>query len=431
MQIVCKLSKFAYIYTSKLHLIMKNKQPITKIILDTRRKRNDDLYPVKIRITYQRTQRLYPTGQNLSEEKFNDIVTSNSLGGKDKKLKMILNQYEQKAIDVIEKLPVFSFSYFEKNYLRPDGNNTNIFYWYEVVIKKMEDEERIGNAISYRTAMNSLKKFYKKETLYLTDITPDFLLKYQKYMMGEGKSLTTVGIYARSIRALFNLAIAENILTKDFYPFGRGLYLIPAGRNKKRALKVEDISKIFNYQSIPGTTEHWAQKIWIFSFLCNGMNLNDIARLKYHHMKDGKISFYRGKTINTSIQDLKKIEAIVTPPVQEIINELGNKPIKPEKYIFNILEDGLTPVEVKAKIQQSTKQVNKYMKRIAKAVDIEMDVTSYVARHSFATRMRHMGGSDELIAEALGHSEVRTTKAYLGSFEDELKNDFAKKLYKF
>lgn len=367
----------------------------------------------------------------MSEEKFNEILTSNKLGNKDKKSKMILNQFEQKANDVIGKLPSFSFSFFEKNYLRPEGNNTNIFYWYELIIKKMEDEERIGNAISYRTAMNSLKKFHKKDTLYLTDITPEFLLKYQKQLLSEGKSLTTVGIYARTIRAMYNLAIKENILTKDFYPFGRGIYSIPAGRNIKKALNSADLSKIYNYASIPGTNEYWALKIWIFSYLCNGMNINDIAKLKYHNIKQGKISFYRAKTINTSVQDFKKIEVIITPPVQEIIDNIGTKPVKSEMFIFNILTDNLTPVQVKAKIQQATKQVNKYIKRIAKAVGIEMTVTTYAARHSFATRLRHMGGSDEFISESLGHAETRTTKAYLGSFEDELKGDYAKKLYEF
>jgi site-specific recombinase XerD len=410
---------------------MKNKQPITKIVLDTRRIRKDNLYPVKIRVTYQRTQKLYPSGLYMSEEKFNEILTSNKLGNKDKKSKMILNQFEQKANDVIGKLPSFSFSFFEKNYLRPEGNNTNIFYWYELIIKKMEDEERIGNAISYRTAMNSLKKFHKKDTLYLTDITPEFLLKYQKQLLSEGKSLTTVGIYARTIRAMYNLAIKENILTKDFYPFGRGIYSIPAGRNIKKALNSADLSKIYNYASIPGTNEYWALKIWIFSYLCNGMNINDIAKLKYHNIKQGKISFYRAKTINTSVQDFKKIEVIITPPVQEIIDNIGTKPVKSEMFIFNILTDNLTPVQVKAKIQQATKQVNKYIKRIAKAVGIEMTVTTYAARHSFATRLRHMGGSDEFISESLGHAETRTTKAYLGSFEDELKGDYAKKLYEF
>jgi site-specific recombinase XerD len=410
---------------------MKNKQPITKIILDIRRKRKDDLYPVKIRITYQRTQKLYPTGLYMSEEKFKEIFTSTKLGNKDKMSKMLLIQYEQKAIDIIAKLPAFSFSFFEKNYLRLEGNNANIYYWFELAIKKMEEDERIGNANSYLSSMNSLKKFHKKETLYFTDITPEFLLKYQKYMLEDGNSLTTVGIYLRPVRALFNQAIKENLITKDYYPFGRGLYSIPAGRNTKKALRAGELSKIYNYSSIPGTTEYRALKIWIFSYLCNGMNINDIAKLKYHNIKGGKISFYRAKTIITSVQDLKRIEVIVTPPVQEIIDDLGIKPVKPEKYIFGILSDDLTPRQAKAKIQQATKQVNKYMKRIAKAVGIETNLTSYVARHSFATRLRHMGGSIEFIAESLGHTATMTTKAYLDSFEDELKGDYAKKLYEF
>ena len=70
-------------------------------------------------------------------------------------------------------------------------------------------------------------------------------------------------------------------------------------------------------------------------------------------------------------------------------------------------------------IQQLTKTINKYMKRIAQKLEIQKDVTTYFARHSFATVLRNSGASMEFISEALGHSDMKTTKSYLAGFEAE------------
>ncbi len=65
-------------------------------------------------------------------------------------------------------------------------------------------------------------------------------------MLQDGNSLTTVGIYIRPLRALFNQAIRDGIIAPESYPFGKGRYQIPAGRNVKKALSLNDIEKILN-----------------------------------------------------------------------------------------------------------------------------------------------------------------------------------------
>ena len=98
-------------------------------------------------------------------------------------------------------------------------------------------------------------------------------------MLQHGNSITTIGIYLRALRAIYNNAIVEVEVNAELYPFGKRRYQIPSGRNLKNALTLAEIDKIFSYE--PATEyEGRARDLWVFSHLCNGINVKDIALLK-------------------------------------------------------------------------------------------------------------------------------------------------------
>ncbi len=156
------------------------------------------------------------------------------------------------------------------------------------------------------------------------------------------------------------------------------------------------------------------------------MNVADICRLKYGNIQGDSIIFLRTKTRHN--RSLKPVIAVYSDEVKIIIDRWGNKPRMPQKYIFNVLSDRLTPAVELAKVKQLTKTINKYIGRIAKAVGIEQDVTTLAARHSFATVLKREGESIAYISESLGHSNLQTTENYLSSFTDEKRKEAAKKL---
>jgi integrase len=117
--------------------------------------------------------------------------------------------------------------------------------------------------------------------------------------------------------------------------------------------------------------------------------------------------------------------------IGRILDRWGNKPAYPDQYVFPILERGLTPEQEYFKIQWVTCQINKYIRVIAEKVGIKNKVTSYTARHSFATVLKRSGASIEFISESLGHSNLQTTENYLADFEIEEKRKWAKELTKF
>jgi integrase/recombinase XerD len=139
-------------------------------------------------------------------------------------------------------------------------------------------------------------------------------------------------------------------------------------------------------------------------------------------------SYYeRSKTIRTNRGRRNTLISIpILEQAQQIINTWGNKKVSAESYIFPIITNSGSSLQIKKDVQQFTKNMNKYTKRIALNLGIDKNVTTYVARHTYATVLKRSGTPIEAISENLGHKNVNTTKSYLDSFESESR----KKMYK-
>ncbi|MBJ6119022.1 site-specific integrase [Pontibacter sp. BT310] len=424
----------------------------TSIFLDTRRPLKDGTYPVKLRLTYHRIRKYFPTPYSFSEDDF-DKMLSQKPGKLLKDPKLDLQALELRANEIINQLPHFTMGEFEKRLLSHSIKN-EVFSAYDDAIARLNREGRVGTAASYESARTSLwyfshgkaftarkgnskkdiatqKEAMKSYTpLPFTSITPQFLKDYERWMKESGRSITTTGMYLRTLRALFNDAIASGDVNAELYPFGKRKFQIPSGINIKKALTLADIKKIFTYTPASESEARY-RDLWIFSYLCNGINIKDIARLKYSQLSDTSISFIRSKTERTTRQQLKSITAALTPQVLEIIERWGNKPIIPDTYVFPILTTGLTPEQELGKVRQATKMINTYIQRIATAVGISKHVTTYTARHSYSTVLKHSGVSTAFISESLGHTSEKTTQHYLDSFEDHTRHEVISRLTAF
>jgi integrase/recombinase XerD len=216
-------------------------------------------------------------------------------------------------------------------------------------------------------------------------------------------------------------AIEDGCMKMEDYPFGKRRYQIPTGKNIKKALSKEEISLIYNYKAISQTWWQKGKDFFLFSYFACGMNMKDILQLKYENIDGDFIRFTRAKTQNTNRTALKPISVPLTSEMLEIINRWKNVSNNPNDYVFDVLKKGLEPARERSIIQQFTKMVNRYIDLIAKDVGIKRKVTTYYARHSYATIMKKGGASTEFISESLGHTNIKTTSSYLDSFDDETK----------
>ncbi|MBK9934102.1 MAG: site-specific integrase [Cytophagaceae bacterium] len=404
----------------------------TSVIQDKRIQKKDGTFSVKLRITFNREQKYYPVNVSLTEEDW-DKSQSFKARGEHKELQSFFNKIEQKAIEIIKSLDSFSFQAFDKAFNQKTDRSKDVFYYLENYMEQLKNESRSGTENSYKCAYNSFKSYLKskgRKNFNFADLTPEWLQSYENWMVGNGKSLTSTGIYLRSLRTIVNIAVEDGVMSREFYPFGKRKYTIPAGRNVKKALTIQEIKAIVNYKT-KTDAEQKAKDIWMLSYLCNGANMKDIALLKWKDIDSKRIVFVRAKTARTTKQDTKPVVVMLLPEIKEIILKWGLESKNPDDYIFGIVSQRDNSEDILKKVRQFIKTTNKYMKRIGTALELDLTLTSYSARHSFATVLKRSGAPIEFISESLGHKDLRTTENYLGSFEDDIKESYQKQLLNF
>lgn len=390
------------------------KKAEARIYLDSKRPKKSGECSVKIRISFNRVRRYFSTGIYLTINDFDSITQGKRRTQEQKEKQIKLNYFLTKANKIIDHLSVFTFSSFEEQFLEQRNVQNSVSFAFDKYISELKQESRLGTAVSYECAKNSLESFQKNFTF--AEVSLKFLTKYEKWMLDTGKSVTTIGIYLRSLRAIYN----QQNIDVSVYPFGesKNKYSIPTSKNIKKALTLEEISKIYNYKAEPESTTEMARDYWMFLYLCNGMNVKDFCLLKWKNIDGEMLNYNRAKT-ERSKKESKLISVALKDETWDIIKKWGQPSISKEAYIFPHLRNKMDDLSKRKVYQQLTKTINKYVKRVAKEVGIDKNVTSYFARHSFATVLKRSGTGVELISELLGHSSVNITESYLDSFEKE------------
>jgi len=395
-----------------------------KVVLDSRRPKKDHLFPVKIRITSQRKQQYFYTGVDLVEIDFQKVMNG-SVRSDLRNMKIKIQDLAHRIQSIIDSMKDFSFHELNRQLKSTPESVGDLNQLFDKTINDLFAKGRIGSAIAYRDAKNSLTTFRKN--LSFQDITPDFLLSYEAYMLSNNKSSTTIGIYLRHLRAIINQAIEKELIDRKNYPFGKNRYQIKAPRNIKKALTIDQIREIMNFVVEPGSTQQLAKDMWLLSYFCNGMNIVDILNLRQSNILTDTLHFDRAKTSKT-IQNPKPIVVSLLPQSQEIIVRWAQKGKGKDDYLFPVFNKTMSEERKLAVKQQFVKTINQHMKKIGEAIGFDKPLTTYAARHSFATVLKRSGASIELISESLGHQSLQTTEAYLDSFEDTTRRKFTEML---
>ncbi|MEZ4804598.1 MAG: site-specific integrase [Bacteroidia bacterium] len=418
--------------------VMKNEVFIS-IYLDTRRSKSNGKYPVKLRVftTNPRVQKLYPTKYEYTDKEFDSIWNTLKPRKEFKHHRKQLLDIEDNATEISKEMEYFDFTLFEKKYFRNNGEGSDVFYHYGKTIESLIKYKQLGTASNYRLSEKSIKKYLKDKTgkeidkLHFKEITINWLKDYESYMVdANNRSYTTVSMYLRALRTLFNNAIKDKDIESTIYPFGDGKYVIPASQNIKKALSKADLKSLFHSKPLTPEQEK-AKDFWFFSYACNGMNIKDIALLKWGNIKGETIEFYRSKTKNTSKSKLKPVQIILNDFTKQTIEKYGSSNKERDQLIFPFIMNGKSDLENFNKIKNFTKFINQNLKKLAISNGITGDISTYWARHSFATNAVRLGASMEFVSEALSHNNLKTTQSYFAGFEEDSKIEIMEKLMAF
>ncbi|WP_299363474.1 site-specific integrase [Winogradskyella sp.] len=407
------------------------------IYLDKRSIKKDGKYPVKLRVycTRSKRQKLLSTKFAFTIEEFEAVWLSPKPRKENKDLRLRLQGLENMSNKKAASISPFSIEQFEKemNY-KPDSGQ-KVYFHYKDYIEFLIKNDRLKTGKSYKYSEDKVKQFVEthKNRNYLelsfSDIDIHWLNEFEMYY-SKSLSISSIGIVLRSLKAIFNKAISENKIDEKKYPFGNRKYKTPSAKGVKKSLNSKQLKTLFEAKPKSPQQEK-AKDFWFLSYSMSGINIKDIAMLKYENMDGDTIKFYRAKTKFSSRTNLEKITVYLNYFSKSIIKKYGLSNQNHENYIFDIISESMSSDEKMRKIENFTRFINQHIKKLSQSIGLPEDISSYWARHSFATTSIRKGASMELMQESLGHKNIKTTQAYFDGFEDETRKELASKLMDF
>lgn len=385
-----------------------------KLVLDGRTLSNGN-QAVYLRITKNRSKKNISLGLQCKKEHFlNEEFTKHHPNYQIEN--EVLLKLKARALHIIRELQLnqkdFSLDEFEKNFREErKESDLNAVHFFDEIINEMERAGRMGNAKAYQNTRDSLIN-YAGKGIKFSDITPSFLEKYEVYLKERGGKNGGVAFRMREIRALYNKAIQRKIISKEPYPFETYKISKLKKESHKIALTIDEFKQIRDLDLSEHPNLINAYNFFMFSVYTRGMNFQDMMKLKWSNIQNERIYYTRSKTKG-------KLNLQIIPPVQEILDYYKAQ-ARPTKYVFPILlQEKMTPKQIENRKHKVLMRYNKKLKEIAELAKVNKPLTSYVARHSFATILKMSGTPIEKISEMMGHTDVSITIAYLKEFSNE------------
>lgn len=276
----------------------------------------------------------------------------------------------------------------------------------EEQIKQLREEHRFGTANNYEKTMRSLESFVRNKKLTFTNFNEQLIADYNTYLISKGLMRNSISFYMRNLRAIYNKAVKQKIVKKKelFSEVYTGI-----DKTRKRAVDERLISKLYNLKLDNNDVLSLTRDIFIFSYCMRGMSFVDIAYLKKTDISNGVISYCRRKTgqlMNVRIESC----------MQRIINKYKENA---SEYIFPIIKSD-DKGEAYKQYRSGINIYNRNLGILSDMIGSGCKLSSYTARHSWATAARKHDVPISVISAGMGHSSETTTQIYLKSIEDDV-----------
>lgn len=344
-----------------------------------------------------------------------------------------IKEKHNQAVKIIERFEergiAWTFNMFEQEY-RNKPKTSNVKPFILTRIDELKTQNKYKSADVRLWTLMLIEKYSPNfHKLYFQDIDYNFIDQFYYFLKNVRKIKdTSIGIALREIRSILNEAIDRGIGSKETYPFSK-MYGSTRNfkisrldtRTRKRFIPKEYLIKL-STTAVSEKHLNWAKQLFLFSFFASGINFKDMAYLTDNNVKtrfsdDGKevkyIEFLRKKTNEF-------ISVPITTSLIPIIEWARVNSTSNNKYLLPIITDvNLNGEQLNNHVTERRKRLNKHLRTIATKLEFPeslLIISSYYARHSYATTMLRNGAQIEKISEALGHASTKTTQIYLESF---------------
>ena len=290
-----------------------------------------------------------------------------------------------------------------------------VFMFLQEQVAKKKQMKRLGTACTYRNAYGCFKAFREDVDLTFDELSPDMIERYEAWLMNRRLKHNSVRCYLRTLNTLLCKAVNEGLMA-DKNLFGR-VRLSYVG-TAKRAICEKELKAIAQLQLPEGSTMAFARDVFMFSFYMRGMPFVDIAYLRKTDLKNGMLTYCRKKNNQCLTIAWEKVQ-------QKIVDRYASQTaVVP--YMFPIIknEDGTEYRQY----QRMHVNLNRALKKIGEMTGLQMPLTTYVARHTWASIARDMNINIAIISEGMGHNSLKTTQVYLNRIDTSKVNEANSKI---
>lgn len=400
-----------------------------KILLFTSKKYKDDKHPVLLRIVIDRKPMYFNVGNNLKcvkdlwnfekgefRKKFPNYQEAN------RNLHSSLKDAEAILINLQYENQNFSHADFKKAFVKK-YKKIFLFKYMDELIERQQKAGKIGNSESYKTTKKILFSYFQKD-IELSDINSKNLSMFIEDCQSKGQKPNSIGHYLRALRAVFNKAIEEE--GYEYYPFKDFNWKPLKNKTQKRAIPKTEMKRIMDFDAEPGSDLYNASRFFAFMYLTYGLNFSDMAKLEEPNIIQVNdlaiLSYERSK-------GGKLYQVPLSGDALNILEYFKSKN-QGSKYIFPVLNENIhiTPQQIKCRIKNRLNTYNHDLQTIANKLEIKEKITSYVARHTFASVLAKSGTDVYTISEMMGHSKLSMTQIYLKELDHSDKIEASKNL---
>lgn len=391
-----------------------------KFVLREHKQREDGTCPVYLRISHDRKTRFIATDVKVQPSQWNakkQEIRKNHPN--DTRYNDHLDRLRIKAQDAILAVKDDPHTPFTAANIKERLQGTDlkdIKIYYRKFLNFLKERERHWDYKNYKVVLKKLEAFADDGPLPFTHIDTDFLRKFETFLKKKPYENAPNTIYKnlKYLRRVIREAVKEKVIPMEANPFLA--YELKKKPVTKEKLTMQQIKMMEALDLEPGSWVWHARNYWLFSFYCGGVRFSDVCRLRQKNIKEDAD---RGEILEYQMGKTGKFKSVkLLPQALDILSRYPDT--EPEDRIFPLLNKEY-PSHWKEQQHIGSKNalVNKYLKDLASEAEIKVNLTFHLARHSYADFVRKQGMDLYSISKTLGHSDLKTTEAYLKSFDED------------
>lgn len=384
-----------------------------KLLLNKDQIHKDRTFPLVFQIIHRRKKKLIYTPYRIFADEFDTVNhkvcyvsdTRRSFREIRSINRNLGKQYRniQSHIDALERRQTDYTVGDILSHYKIEHNPLSLLHYMDTQIRLKQNMGKDGTAAAYRSTRSSVATFIGQRQVTLNQLDTTFLRGYEQFLHRRGVTDNTVCFYMRNLKSMFHQAVLDGLRPTEENPFK--LLRVKPRETVKRAIDRNTIRRMAELELSHKPHLELARDLYLFSFFSRGMSFVDIVFLKRSRQE---IDYYRKKT-------KQRLRIGLTPQLSALINKYDNN----TEYVFPILNPN-SPKPLYKQYRLALERVNRNLKQVGRMLGIETKLTTYVARHSWATQARRSGAPMAVISEGLGHTSEETTRIYLQKFDQSI-----------